>query len=302
LDHVLADPQVDIIANLTIHKAHAEVVTACLEAGKHVYSEKPMAMTYAESKRLVERAAARGVRLSSAPISYMGEAQQTAFKLIREGKTGPVRVVYAEVNHGRIEKWHPNPVPFYEVGPLWDAGIYPLTLITAFLGPARRVRGFAKVLFPDRVTRDGVPFHVETPEFNIGIIELENGTVVRLTSNFYVSGSKQGGSLEFIGDDGLVYLSNFMDFAANVEYRAIGEDYEPVDLLRPVSQGCKYARGLEELADAILNGRPHRASGAHAAHVVEIIEGILRSAASGHPVDISSTFTPPAPMDWASVV
>ena len=113
---LLADPAVDVVVNLTIHHAHVEVITDCLEAGKHVYTEKPFAMRYADATRLLALAEDKGLRLSSAPITYMGEAQQTAWKTLRSGRLGPVRLAYAELNHGRIETWHPNPVPFYDVG------------------------------------------------------------------------------------------------------------------------------------------------------------------------------------------
>jgi len=113
LDEVLADPNVDLVINLTIHHAHPAVITQCLNAGKHVHSEKPLALTYAEAKALVELADAKGLRLSCSPITFMGEAQQTTWKAIRDGILGTVRVVYCEVNWGRIEAWHPNPGPFY---------------------------------------------------------------------------------------------------------------------------------------------------------------------------------------------
>ena len=122
LDEMLKDDAIDLVVNLTIHHAHYEVITRCLEAGKHVHSEKPLSMTTEQAKELVALADARGLRLSCAPITYMGEAQQTAWKAIRDGQTGTIRVVYAEVNHGRIESWHPNPDPFYQVGPLFDVG------------------------------------------------------------------------------------------------------------------------------------------------------------------------------------
>jgi predicted dehydrogenase len=194
LDALLADPRVDVVINLTIHHAHPEVITRCLEAGKHVHSEKPLAMTVAEAQALVQLAEARGLRLSCAPITYMGEAQQTVWRLIRDGQLGTVRVVYAEVNWGRIETWHPNPPPFYDVGALFDVGVYPLTLVTTMFGAARRVTAFGRVLYPDRVTLDGTPFHITTPDFVVAVVEMADGTVVRLTTNLYVPyGTRQQG-------------------------------------------------------------------------------------------------------------
>src|SRR6185295_17646095 len=136
----------DIVINLTVHHAHYQVTKRALEAGKHVYSEKPLALTSSEARELVTLAASRGLRLGCSPSTFLGEAQQTAATVIRSGRLGPVRAVYAEVNWGRIETWHPAPAPFYDVGVLVDVGVYPLTLLTAFLGPARRVQASGGLL------------------------------------------------------------------------------------------------------------------------------------------------------------
>jgi predicted dehydrogenase len=298
LDELLADPSVDLVVNLTIHHAHPAVITRCLEAGKHVHSEKPLAMNYAEAKQLVDLAEARGLRLSCSPITYMGEAQQTAWKVIRSGELGVVRVVYCEVNWGRIEAWHPNPGPFYEVGALFDVGVYPLTLVTTFLAPARRVVAYGKVLHPDRVTREGKPFRIETPDWVAAAVELANGAVVRLTTNFYVGHHGKQKGLEFHGDLGSLYLSSFQDFHASVEFSAFGETYAPVPYVRPPFQGVDWGRSVAEIADAIAENRPQRSSGAQAAHVVEICSAISASLQTGRPVDVTSNFAPPWPMDW----
>ena len=298
LEEMLADPAIDLVVNLTIHHAHPAVITQCLEAGKHVHSEKPLAMTYAEAKGLVDLAAARGLRLSCSPITFMGEAQQTAWKAIRSGDLGKVRVVYCEVNWGRIESWHPNPGPFYEVGALFDVGVYPLTLVTTFLAPARRVTAYGKVLHPDRVTQEGMPFHIETPDWVVAAVELADGTVVRLTTNFYVGGHGKQKGLEFHGDLGSLYLSSFQDFDAAVELSPYGEEYAPVPYVRPPFDGIDWGRSVAEIADAIAEGRPQRASGAQAAHVVEICAAISESLQTGRPVDVTSSFTPPWPMAW----
>ena len=142
LDDLLADPSVDIVVNLTVHHAHYEVTKRALQAGRHVYSEKPLALRSKEAHELVALAASRGMRLGCSPSTFLGEAQQTAAALIRDGRLGPVRAVYAEVNWGRIETWHPTPIPFFDVGVMVDVGVYPLTLVTAILGPARSVRAW----------------------------------------------------------------------------------------------------------------------------------------------------------------
>jgi predicted dehydrogenase len=298
LEEMLADERLDLVVNLTIHHAHPAVITQCLNAGKHVHSEKPIAMSYAEAKQLVELAEAKGLRLSCSPITYMGEAQQTVWKGIRDGLTGPVRVVYAEVNWGRIEAWHPNPGPFYDVGALFDVGVYPLTLVTTFFGPARRVTAFGKVLHPDRVTKEGVAFHIDTPDWVVAAVELENGTVVRLTTNFYVGHHGKQRGLEFHGDRGSLWIGSFQDFHAPVEFSEFGKQYAPLPYVREPFQGIEWGRAVVEIHDALQEGRPQRATGAQAAHVVEICCAIVESYQSGKPVEVTSNFPAPWPMEW----
>lgn len=297
-DALLSDPAVEIVVNLTIHHAHYEVTRRCLDAGKHVHSEKPLALTNAEARDLVALADAKGVRLACSPFTYMGEAQQTVWKLIRDGRLGTIRLVYAEVNHGRIERWHPNPAPFYQVGPWFDVGVYPLTLLTTFFGPARRVQAYGKVLCPDRLTKDGQPFHVETPDCVLAVIELEDGPITRLSANFYVRDTRQRG-LEFHGDEGSAHLGCFQGFNAGVAFGKYGEGLTDVPLIKEAHPGIEWGRGIRDLATAIREGRPHRATGAQAAHVVEILNGAMESIREGRPISIASDFPRPTPMEWA---
>ncbi len=299
LHDLLADKSVDAVVNLTIHHAHPAVIAECLNAGKHVHSEKPLAMTYSEAKGLADMAAAKGLRLSCSPITFMGEAQQTAWKVMREGQLGKVRLVYAEVNHGRIEAWHPNPEPFYKVGVLFDVGVYPLTLLTTFFGPARRVTAYGTVLHPDRVTKEGRPFHIDTPDLAVAVIELADGTVARLTANFYVPYDNKQRGLHFYGDLGSLWLGCFQEFNAPVEFAPYSGRFAPVPYVREPFRGIDWGRALAELADAIAEERPQRPTGAQAAHVVEIVCAIIASFTQGGPVEIRSEFTPPPPMDWA---
>lgn len=299
LEDVLADEDIDIVVNLTIFEAHYAVVKQALEAGKHVYSEKPLALRYREAKELVELAKAKGLRLACAPITFLGEAPQTAMKLIGEGKLGQVRVVYAEVNHGRIESWHPNPAPFYAVGPMLDVGVYPLALTTALFGPARAVTAFARTLKADRVTKTGEPFSISAPDFYVVLIEFD-GVLMRLSANFYVSArTHQGEGVEFHGDKGSLHLHSWFMADSKLEYADFGEAYAPVPLVREPTAGLDWARGLEDFAEAIATGRPSRVTGEHAAHVVEILEATNSAVVTGKRVGLSSSFTPPERLEWA---
>jgi predicted dehydrogenase len=299
LDTLLADPSIDLVVNLTIHHAHYAVTKQILEAGKHVVSEKPLALTYPEARELVDLAERRGLRFGGTPFTFMGEGEQTAWKLIREGRLGTVRVAYAEVNWGRIESWHPAPAPFYDVGPLFDVGVYPLMLMTAIFGPVRQVSSFGRVVYPDRVTKHGQPFHITTPDFAVTMLEFDGGLVARMTTNFYVHNQNSQRGIEFHGDLGSLTLSSWQDFNGEVRFAEFGKPLVDVPLLREAPTSVPWGMNVAELADALREGRPHRATGEHAAHVVEILGAAAKSMRSHGPVALTSSFAPPAPMDWA---
>jgi predicted dehydrogenase len=294
-DDMLADDAIDAVVNLTIAPAHYAVSAQGLRAGKHVYSEKPLALSYLEAKELVALAERNGVRLSCAPMTFLGEAQQTAGQIIRDGRLGRIRVAYADMNWGRPETWHPEPRPYYEVGPLFDIGVYSLTLLTTFFGPARSVAGFGRVVAEERVTMAGERFSVTTPDFVVGLVEFGDGVVARLTTDFYVGHATRQKGIEFHGDLGSLHLANPQHFNAAVQVAEYGGEFEPVLPARDPFPGTEWARGLVELADAIAEDRPHRVTGAQAAHVVEIVEGIMTSSVEGGRVALSSGFAPPAP-------
>ena len=294
LSTLLADETTDLVVNLSIHHAHYEVTKACLEAGKHVYSEKPLAMRYEEAQELVALAESKHLRLGCSPFTFLGEAQQAAWRLVREERLGTVRVAYAEVNWGRIESWHPAPAPFYEVGALFDVGVYPLTLLTAMFGPARRVSAQGRVLHPNRVGKTGAPFTVTTPDFVTANLDLEGGVLVRLTTNFYVTQRGKQIGIELHGDAGSLHLSSWQNPDATLEFAEFGKPYEPVSL--GDVPGIQWGRGVQEMVAAMLEHRPHRATGEQAAHIVEILNAVKTSMETDRSVEIGSSFPPPAPL------
>lgn len=302
IDELLGDAEVDVVVNLTVHHAHYEVTKRALEAGKHVYSEKPLALRSTEAAELVGLARSRGLRLGCSPATFLGEAQQTAAALVRSGRLGTVRAIYADVSWGRIEAWHPAPAPFYDVGALVDVGVYPLTLVTTMLGPARTVRAWGWDLLPERATAHGASFRIGSPDFIVAAVELRSGAVLRITASFYVGRpTRNRGGVELHGDDGSLAIGSFQDFDASVEIGPFGGQYEPVPLARPGFRGTAWARGVAEMAQAIGEGRPHRAGAEGAAHVVDVLEAAAASRADGgRPVDVSSSFEVPPLMPWAT--
>jgi predicted dehydrogenase/sugar phosphate isomerase/epimerase len=303
LEEVLADPRVEAVVNLTIQQAHVEVITRSLEAGKHVHSEKPLATTYSEAKALVALAEKRGLRLSCAPVTWLGEAQQTAWKMIRDGAIGTPRVVYATVDWARIETFHPNPVPFYAVGPLFDVGVYPLALMTAWFGPVLSVTAGGGLVLKDRKTRDGTPFTPGSEDWIVALLEFSSGVRARLSANFYVGDPVQERSgIAVHGDAGSLATSWFAGSAA-LRVGPFGGSYRRVPLARePLGTGewwCDWAAGVVGLARGLRTGTAHPTGAAHAAHVVEIIEASHRSLREGRAVSLTGSFPKPEPLAWA---
>ena len=298
LADALADDAVDAIVNLTVPQAHAEVTATALEAGKHVHSEKPLALRHADAVRLVSLARERGLRLSSAPATLLGEAQQTLWKHVREGVVGRVRAVYAEANWDRVERWHPDPRSLYDVGPVVDVGVYPITILTAMFGPVRSVGAYATMLEPDRVLLDGTAFTPAAPDFVVALLQHEEGVVSRLTASFYVGPCKQRG-LEVHGDEGSLYMPTWAEANSRLELQQRGGEYATIPPVREPFPGTDWGRALVDLAQAIEKGRPHRAAAEHAAHVVEVLNAVETAHRDGGAVAVHSTFVSPEPMDWA---
>jgi len=298
LEELLSDSQVEIVLNLSIHHAHYETTLQCLNAGKHVHSEKPLALNAADAFELVRVANERGLRLGSSPFSWMSPANQALWEVLRSGRLGTIRMVYAEVNWGMIESWHPNPAPFYQVGAMWDVGVYPITLSTTMFGPVSNITSVGTTLMPNRTTREGVPFEVSKADWAVSVLQFASGPLMRVTTSFYTGASLQRASFEVHGDEGTVALKDWLNADAEVSFCPRGGEFEPVSF---EGTGAYFRWGLAvvDLAEAIREGRPHRATGEQAAHLVEILEAAERSMSVGGPVHVQSTFTQPSPMTKA---
>ena len=304
-EELLADDSIDLVIDLTPATAHAETVRKCLAAGKNVYSEKPLALCHADAAQLIALAREKGLRLASAPSTFMGEAQQTSAKLLREGRLGKVRLIYAEINHGRVESWHRAPQPFYECGLLFDVGPYPLVMLASIFGSVRRVEALQRTLLPERRTLEGTIFSIPKADFVLALLEFESGLLARLTVCAYADPfKKQGEMVEFHGDEASLYVSNAGRFDAAIELAPFNQAYQPIELVRepenllPIT-GVDYARGVVDLAVAMREGRPHRASAEMAAHIVDVMACIEEAARCGSPVEVRSVFSLPEPMPWA---
>lgn len=296
LEDLLQDDRVDIVVNLSIHHAHFETTTQCLQAGKHVHSEKPLALNASDALTLNQLAEEQGVRLGSSPFSWMSPANQALWQVVRSGQLGTIRMVYAEVNWDMIESWHPNPAPFYQVGSLWDVGVYPITLSTTMFGPVRRVQSMGSILKTDRRTKDGEPFEIPKSDWNVSVMDFESGPKMRLTTSFYTGPSHQRALFEVHGDLGTVAVKDWLNADAEVSVCLRGGSFVDVPFEKT---GAYFRWGLAvvDLAEAIRENRPHRATGSQAAHLVEILEAAEMSICTGQIIDVRSSFQPPAPLE-----
>lgn len=298
---LVEDPAVDLVVNLTVPSAHAGVSLAALRAGKAVYSEKPLATTRADGARLLAAASERGVRLGGAPDTFLGAALQTGRKLIDDGWIGrPLAAAAFVVNHG-MEHWHPNPGFFYQpgAGPLFDVGVYYVTALVTLLGPVARVAGAGTAGSATRPfltgPRRGETFPVATPTHVAALLEFAAGPVASLVASFDVWGSELP-RLEIYGTEGTLSLPDPNFFGGSVRLRRAGADaFTEV----PLSHGfARAGRGLgaADLAHALRSGRPHRATGELAYHVLDTMQAALESAGQGRRIELESRCERPSPL------
>lgn len=295
VDELLASDDVDVVLNLTIPAAHADVALRAIAHGKHVYGEKPLALSVADGRRVLDAAAAAGVRVGSAPDTVLGTGVQTARRALEDGLVGrPVAAACFWASPGH-ELWHPAPDFYYREGggPLLDMGPYYLTALVTLLGPVVRVDGAA--LRSDRERRiatgprTDAPLDVEVDTHVTAILTHASGVVSTVTVSFEVWATRNA-LFEVYGTDGTLAVPdpNTFDGEASAFTREAGEW-----LALPESAGFEGAgrgAGLADLARAIAAGVPHRASGALALHVLEIMEAVL----TGGGATLTTTLERPA--------
>ena len=282
---MLAAEPAPLVLNLTSHTAHAGVTASCLAAGRHVFSEKPLATDARTAAELVEQATAAGLGLGVAPENHLAGGQRHALEMVRDGRLGSVRYATATAHVGRVRQWHDRPASFLAVGPLFDGAVYPLSLLVAWFGPVERVRtADAVALWADEPPEDETAApHVEAT------ISFADGPVLSLRASFYVDHrSREFYGLELHGDTGTLYLDDTgaMEGARDaVSLRGGQRDSVAAPPPWPARQRPHLA-GPERLAARIEDGRRLQAGGRRAAHVVAICEAILEAAAGSGPVSV----------------
>ena len=290
LDAALAIPEVEIVVNLTVPAVHAEVATAVLRAGKHVYGEKPLALDPRDGEKLLAEAADRGLRVGNAPDTFLGAGLQSAKRAIEAGVIGrPVAATTAVMGFGP-ESWHPSPEFLFQrgAGPLFDIGPYYLTALAALLGPARRVGATAHRGRAQRVIgsgpKAGTRFDVEVPTHVSALIDYTGGQSAASVFSFDSPLSRV--QFEVTGTEGTLGVPDPNTFGGPLLVRAPREpEWRELPVTGPaVGRGM----GVLDLARALRADRPHRASGELAQHVLDTMSAIAASAEAGEFRDVLS--------------
>jgi predicted dehydrogenase len=312
-DEMVRDPDVDIILNITQPQIHHTVAMQAAAGGKHVYTEKPLCVTCEEAAELLRAAREKNVRVGGAPDTFLGAGIQTCRKLIDQGWIGrPVAANAFMLCHGH-EHWHPAPEFYYKPGggPMFDMGPYYLTALVNLLGPVARVSGSAQKGQAERVITseplNGTVIKVEVPTHVTGVLDFVSGAVGVITTSFDVwSGSMP--CIEIYGTDGTMQVPDPNYFRGGVRIRRFREEnwsVIPLVLKDPDNPKDKddwqklnnwRGIGITDMAEAIVEGRPHRASGELAYHVLEVMHGIHRASESGQYYELKSSCSRPEPL------
>jgi predicted dehydrogenase len=298
---MLADKSIELVVNLTVPKAHFDVSMAALDAGKHVYSEKPLALSPEQGRALLDRAAGKGLLVGCAPDTFLGAAHQTARKIVDDGWIGaPVSATAFMQCHGH-ESWHPNPFFYYEPGggPMFDMGPYYLTALVNLLGPVRRVCASAQSAFAERTAtcaeHAGASIPVQTPTHIAAVADFAGGAVGTLVMSFDVWRASLH-CIEVHGTEGSMQVPDPNGFGGPVRlWRPGQDDWKELPHSHAYADNAR-GLGVADMAGAIRGKRPHRASGALAFHVLEVMQACLDSSRDGRHLTVDSAPERPAPL------
>jgi predicted dehydrogenase len=322
IEPILSDSSIQIVVNLTNPSAHFDISKTCLEAGKHVYCEKPLAMEMCQARQLVELAKSRGLQISSAPSTVFSETAQTMWKALRQKRVGTVRLVYAEMDDGLVHRmpyrdwksasgkswpWRDE----FEVGCTIEHAGYCLSWLAAFFGPATSVTAFSTITIPDKQTDE--PLNRPAPDLSIGCIQYASGVVARVTCSIVAPHDHR---LMVVGDEGILWTKDTWYTKAPVYLKRYLRIRRRV-MLQPWKTRCpllgkglpkvKYrgasrvdwGRGVADLADAVANNRPARLSADFSLHINELTLALNHAGTHSSTVQLTTTFEPMEPLSWA---
>ncbi len=302
MEQLFADPDIDIVLNLTRPYQHYEVSKAALLAGKHVYSEKPLGADLQEGEDLVRIAKEKGLWIGGAPDTFMGAGIQTCRKLIDEGLIGDVIGGRAAMAGHGMETWHPDPDFYYQRGggPLLDMGPYYITALINLLGGVKSVYGYTATGYSERlITAEphvGEIIKVNTPTHIESILHFDSGVRVSLLTSFDIYQSRQY-NIELYGTKGTLYVPDPNMFDGKIEFFN-GEtgQMESYPLVFDYAANSR-CLGLDDMAKAIETGRRGRTTYLQTLHVLEIMASVYESAKLDAPITLKTHFDREAPMD-----
>jgi predicted dehydrogenase/predicted ester cyclase len=300
---LLSDPSIEVVVNLTVPQAHAEVTEQALESGRHVYSEKPLALSRSDGRRLLDLAAERRLRLGCAPDTLLGAGMQTALRLVRSGGVGNPRSGFANFQYGGPNLWHPNPEFLFREGggPLLDVGPYYLTALIQVFGPVARVSALAVQGASTRVIgrgpRAGESFPVDVPTHVMALYEFAEGGVADVVLSF--DSPIRRIALEVNGSDGALRLPDPNMFTGDSEVFGADGTSRTVAAVGP--GGPARGSGVVDLVRSLRGGVPERASGALAYHVLDVMVATDEAGRTGQPVSVSGRVdrAPLLPAGWS---
>lgn len=317
VEGLLASDDIDVVVNLTIPAAHFEVSKRILEAGKHAYSEKPVVLTLSEGEDLRRLAEDKGLRIGSAPDTFLGGAHQQARAIIDEGQIGKVIGGTCHVMGHGMEGWHPNPDFFFQpgAGPMLDMGPYYITNLIQLIGPVRSVAAMSNTAFVERTIANGDRFgekvQVNTPTDIQALLQFENGATITLGTSWDVWAHRHA-NMELYGETGSLFVPDPNFFGGTLEKS--GESNEitavepwehPFGVANQDDRANYRCAGLADMATAISEGRAHRCNIDVAVHSVDVMTGILRSGEEGQFVKMVTTCERPdalSPQDAKSLL
>ncbi|WP_064682387.1 Gfo/Idh/MocA family protein [Rhizobium bangladeshense] len=310
IDALLANDEIDVVVNLTIPDAHFPVSKAILEAGKHVYSEKPLVLSLEQGEELRRIAKAKNLAVGCAPDTFLGGAHQLARKFIDDGGIGRITSGACYVMSPGMEMWHPNPDFFFLPGggPILDLGPYYIANLINLIGPVKRVGAMTSMASPTRTItsepRNGEIIPVKTPTTILALLEFVNGATVTLSASWDVW-SHRHANMELYGTDGSLYVPDPNFFGGTVEASGRDKDIKPLEAWEhpfgkinqesPSGSRANYrTAGLADMAMALIEGRDARCSLDRTLHGVDVMTSILKSGEEGRFIDLTTTCTQPA--------
>lgn len=315
IEALLANPDIDIVVNLTIPDAHFPVSKMILEAGKHVYSEKPLVLSLEQGEALRGLAAANNLKVGCAPDTFLGGAHQLARHMVDEGRIGRITSGTCHVMSPGMEMWHPNPDFFFLPGggPILDLGPYYIANLVNLIGPVKRVAALTSMANSTRTItsepRNGEVIPVSTPTNIHALLEFVNGATITLSASWDVW-SHRHANMELYGTDGSLFVPDPNFFGGTVSMSGRDKDIQPVEMWEhpfavsnqehPQGPMANYrTAGLADLAIAIIEGREARCSLERALHGVDVMVSILKSGETGQFVSLTTTCTQPAALGIA---